>query len=169
MARKTKEPPSEQKGEKRRAWDTTYKRKFKNSSRRKSARVLTDSVSLELGRDIEVRYLLPDTLFISTPETIMDLVKKHVRLAVQRQAWIVASTVTIMLLLPLVTSEFQDRLGLSGPTWEGAFLVGFVLSLLWLLQSVYVRIRIWKREPDLLKDIENASRRKKKKATWTVG
>lgn len=164
MARNISNKPSKaKKAERKSRKDVLPEIQFKNPELIMPSNMLKDSVWLELVRNIEVLYAFPQKIIVITPEILKDLLKKHVIIAAQRRAWVFPLTSTIMFLLPLVTSEFQDTFGFSGHTWRAVFLVCLIISVGWLVKSVYVGVKATRNKTDIFTDIKNSPTKKENK------
>lgn len=54
----------------------------------------------------------------------------------EKRAWVAPATLGLTLLVGLLTADFTTTLGLEGEVWKAIFVVGIVVSLLWLASNL---------------------------------
>jgi hypothetical protein len=78
---------------------------------------------------------------------------KHLTGALARSAWIAPAGIFLALLLPMVSADFKDVLGVSKSVWQAAALMGSFLTTIWLLSAIVQSARCRSRTGDPIEDI----------------
>ena len=85
-----------------------------------------------LGRDDIKFYRLQRVEVENTVRIHFDRLEKG-------NSWNVPLALALTLLLALITSNFRSALGVSGDVWNALFIMGFIISVIWLAFTIYKR------------------------------
>lgn len=94
------------------------------------------------------------------------LLKNHKYLEL-KTSWINPLSLFLTLLLAKLTADFKDFLEISKNTWEAIFIIGIILSFIWLVLSLIRIVTYWEKASldFLLKIIKNTHSNLKEKET----
>ena len=95
-----------------------------------------------------------------TEDKLENILLKHLEKLSIRKSWIVPLSLFVTVLLANLTSNFSEKFGISGETWEALYLLLSIGSGIWLLISL-LRAFATKEKgtiPELISVIKNAER-----------
>lgn len=73
---------------------------------------------------------------VTTRDKIEIVLRKQLPLFLRRHAWVAPLSLLIGLIASIVTSDFQDFMGLSKDVWSTTFVIGAILAFVWLVRNV---------------------------------
>ena len=80
-----------------------------------------------------------------TEDKLENILIKNQKLLELKKSWINPLSLFLTVLLAKLTAEFKDFWGVSKNTWEGIFIIGIIISFIWLCITI-IRIAIyWKK------------------------
>jgi hypothetical protein len=169
MARGISKAPSKKRkggGKRKRAERTETK--FRHPDTLRLINRLKQPPGLELVASMSGLCDLPKVILILTPEILHRHVDNHAKISGRKWAWVLPLTLMVPCLLALVTSEFQDRFGLSGATWRAVFFVSLGVLGGWLVWSAFVSVKAARYKTDVLSDIKSESTRISEEGLWAI-
>lgn len=75
-----------------------------------------------------------------TADKLRLFIEDHLKRVEKRGSWIAPLGIFVAVVLTLLTSDFKD-MGLSAATWEAAFVLVAIISLIWLVRSIVAALR----------------------------
>jgi hypothetical protein len=76
-----------------------------------------------------------DLIYI-TEDKLENILLKHINNLNKSNGWITPTTLFITILIVLITSDFKDTLGLEKYVWNALFIIGLIISIIWLIISI---------------------------------
>jgi len=71
-----------------------------------------------------------------TEDKLENILLKHLDKLSTKKAWLVPFSIFVSVLIANLTSDFKDRLGLPGTTWEAVYLIISFASGIWCVLSL---------------------------------
>jgi len=93
-----------------------------------------DTASLQLVESIAVN--VRQELIVVTRDKVELWMHQHLKAMEGRSAWLAPFGITLTIMLTLLTADFKDK-GFKKETWQAFFLIGAVLSSVWLIRSLF--------------------------------
>lgn len=93
-------------------------------------------VDSRLFRSATIHENVAQQIIIITADRAKLCLMEHKRSLSSRFAWIAPLGLVATGVTTLVTSTFHDALGISASTWQAVFVLGTILSTLWLVISI---------------------------------
>lgn len=92
-----------------------------------------------------------------TEDKLENILLKNYKYLELKTSWINPLSLFLTLLLAKLTADFKDFLGISMNTWEAIFIIGIILSFIWLIWSLFRLSNYWEKASldYLLKIIKN--------------
>ena len=86
------------------------------------------------------------TVHENTSQEIITITVDRIRLVLfqhkngfeRRKEWHTPLGIVITIALVFISSNFQNALGLKAETWNALFIIGLVVSIIWLLRAIYI-------------------------------
>jgi hypothetical protein len=78
-----------------------------------------------------------------TEDKLENILLKNQKYLDLKTSWINPLSIFLTLLLALLTADFKDFLGISKNYWEPIFIIGIVLSFIWLALTIIRIYRYW--------------------------
>lgn len=103
---------------------------------------------------------LKSDLIEITEDKLMLCLIENEKILKDKTAWQTPISLFSSLLLTKLTAKFETGfVGIDSNTWEAIFLIGIVISLLWLIISLYKLYKSWKTDHfnALLNKIKNSN------------
>lgn len=76
-----------------------------------------------------------------TVDKLRIVLTEHLKCLEEKKAWMTPLGIFITLMLVFTTADFKDSLTVKSSTWEAFFLMGAVLTFIWLLHSIIRAIK----------------------------
>jgi len=92
--------------------------------------------------DSEYRFInqkcsnLKSDLIEITEDKLENILLKHMTKIENSKCWLAPLSLFVSLLMTLLSSNFIKTFGLSKYTWEAVFMVGLLMSFIWLIKSL---------------------------------
>lgn len=84
-------------------------------------------------------------IVITTSDKIRLCLREHQAALKARNDWITPLGVFLTLIASLVAADFKSVLGITADVWKAFFIMGVLISLIWLFRSIYWAIKLWKK------------------------
>jgi uncharacterized membrane protein len=91
---------------------------------------------LEAPEGSEVKQNTASDLIVITKDKIENILLKHLKNMNTQLGWVTPLGLTVSIALTLMTTNFKDFANISASIWTAVFIIGLVLSIIWLIVSV---------------------------------
>lgn len=118
----------------------------------------TASIASQLVNVERVHINVSQEVIITTEDKVRLCLSEHLKRMEKKRGWIAPLGILMAIVLTLVTTTFKE-FGLSAATWQAIFIVGAVLSGVWLVWSIREAQRSQKIE-DIVAELKKDSRLK---------
>ena len=99
---------------------------------------IESSLKDSLGDDVEIHDTMdPDAVFITTKAKIELALRDYKQGVESSNAWENPATLFLTLLSVITVADFQKSFGLSADTLSSIYIVLTVISVVWLIKSIY--------------------------------
>ena len=93
-------------------------------------------VSDQLARQNIVHMNLGQETIVITEDKVWRTLTTHHQKMEARNAWIAPGGMLLTIIVTLLTTDFHSLFGLSKDVWQALFIMGAILSAIWLLHCV---------------------------------
>lgn len=90
-----------------------------------------------------------------TSDKLCLILNEHIQVMESRTHWQAPLGILITIILVICTAEFKAAFGLTKDTWSAIFIISAILSLIWLIRSLYTMAKA-----KTVEDILNAAKNK---------
>jgi predicted Na+-dependent transporter len=116
-------------------------------------RFLLGAASQYMQDSSKVYFNLGQEIIISTDDKIRLCLIEHLSRMEKRKAWIAPLGILLTIIIVFPTTTFKEFLSLSADTWKAIFIIGGLLSAVWLIRSLW-EARISSSLDDVVKSIK---------------
>ena len=88
----------------------------------------------------QIRSNVKSDLIEITADKLENILLKHMSKVGVRKSWLTPLALFLTVLLANLTATFSKKFGIDGPVWQAIFILGTIVSLVWLL---FIIFRIW--------------------------
>jgi hypothetical protein len=88
----------------------------------------------------QVRTNTKSDLIEITEDKLENILLKHLSKLNKVRGWLTPFSLLITILIVLLTADFKLFLGVSKEIWNAVFILGFIVTLIWTVISVYSAI-----------------------------
>ncbi|MFT4646262.1 MAG: hypothetical protein ACI8RP_001611 [Urechidicola sp.] len=89
----------------------------------------------------QVRTNTKSDLIEITEDKLENILLKHLNKLNKVRGWLTPFSLSITILIVLLTADFKLFLGISEEIWGAVFVLGFIISIIWTLVSVFLAIK----------------------------
>lgn len=90
-----------------------------------------------------------------TEDKLKLILNEHIQFMEKKSSWIAPFSIIVTLMVVFSTTNFIDAM-LSADTWKAIFVITLILTIIWLIKSLYMIYKA-KTLEDLINKIKNTS------------
>jgi hypothetical protein len=112
----------------------------------------------ELLKNSTIHKNVGQEFVITTVDKVKLCLREHKEILTSRMEWLAPLGVFLALLTTLVAADFKDAFSLSKQDWRAIFIVGTIVSFLWLLRCIYRAVKFWNKadEENFIKALKSS-------------